>query len=456
MNQARSNTAWLAMIPVCIMELMTTQDFAIVNAALTAMAGQFGVHVGQLHWAISAQLLTIGGLLVVAGRAGDKFGKKPVFVVGLCISALGNLFVSMAPSFSWLICARVFTGIGMALMLPVALSLVADLFTEPSSRDRALSAISVSQLVGLPTGSLFGGIIMEHFGWQAGFLLNGGIAVLTIPLALGLLPRARRAPHASASLDVSGIVLVAATSALLVWTISSISERGFKNELTLGAAAADIALIVLLALVERKVRDPILPLSILRLPSFVRACSLIALVTCLNTSLIFVLSILLQHSGARPAAATWLLFVPMTVGSFVGSIIIPSFVRRYSRGLLMVLGLSIDVLLLVMLSFLASDSSRYIPLVMFVSSVCMLFIFVPAQTQAFGDLPESMRGVGSSLIKMAYNTPTGVGVAIVAGALASSGMRFALLCAALFGVAGLLVFAATRPKMKGFEIGDGR
>jgi MFS family permease len=440
------------MLPICIMELMTTQDFAVINGSLTPMSLRFHVPVTRVHWAISAQLLTIGGLLILAGWTGDRFGKKPVFVAGLCISVLGNVLVSMSPSFALLIGARVVTGIGMALMYPIALSLIADLFTAATDRDRALSAISVAQLVGLPTGALFGGLIMEHFGWQAGFLLNGALAVLTVPLALTLLPGSRAAPMHGRSLDVVGIVLVAATSVLLVWAISSIREHGAGGLVTLAAGALAIGLVAALVVVERSVRNPILPLSVLRLPSFIRACALIALVTCLNTGLIFTLSVHLQHTGARASATTWLLFVPMAIGSFVGSLLIPPLVVRTSRSFMILVGLSIDAMLLIAFAFVDPDSLRYVPIVMGIASVCMLFIFVPAQTQAFADVPDSLRGVSSSLIKMAYNLPTGIGIAIVAGALAAGGNRAALLAAGLFAVVGLVIFALTARTKGAFSV----
>lgn len=443
MNSLARRAAILAMVPICIMELMTTQDFAVINGSLTPMSVRFHVPVAQLHWAISAQLLTIGGLLILAGWTGDRFGKKPVFVAGLCISVLGNVLVSMSPTFALLIGARVLTGIGMALMYPIALSLIADLFHEATDRDRALSAISVSQLVGLPTGALFGGLIMEHFGWQAGFLLNGALAVLTVPLAIALLPASRPTQMEKGSLDIAGIVLVAATSVLLVWTISSIREHGPKGLVTLAAAALALGLVAALVVVERKVRRPILPLSVLRLPSFIRACALIALVTCLNTGLIFTLSVHLQHSGTRASSTTWLLFMPMAIGSFVGSLLIPPLVVRTSRAFMVLVGLLIDAVLVMSLAFLDPDSIRYVPIVMGVASVCMLFIFVPAQTQAFADIPDSLRGVSSSLIKMAYNLPTGIGIAIVAGALAAGGYRAALLSAGLFAVVGMVIFVMT-------------
>jgi MFS family permease len=132
----RNSVAVLAMIPICMMEYMTTQDFAIVNGALGSVAGQFHVPVTELHWVISAQLLSVGAFMVPGGIAGDRFGRKTVFVTGLILTAICNLFMFFAPTFTAFIGARALNGVAMAFLVPVALAMIADLMPALFRRSR--------------------------------------------------------------------------------------------------------------------------------------------------------------------------------------------------------------------------------------------------------------------------------------------------------------------------------
>jgi predicted MFS family arabinose efflux permease len=431
----------LAMLPVCMVEFLTTQDFAIVNGSLGGIAASYGVPVTRLHWVLSAQMLVVGALLVPAGSAGDRFGRKVLFVSGLLVSMLGYLVVFAAPSFAAVIAGRIVAGCGMAMTLPVALSLVADLFSRYEDKDKALAAIATAQLVGLPCGAQVGGMLIASSGWRYAFLANAAVALLTIPVALSLLPRSRRAGRRlAAPPDAAGLVLVAGLSALLVWTVSRVSEEGLRSG-AIAWLAPCVALGYALARVESRARYPILPLTVLAKPSFLRAWGLVALITCFNAGLIFTASLYLQRSGGGADRATLTLFAPMAGASLLGTWLIPRLVERSSRSMVIRGGLAIDTLLLVAVALLAPGSFRLLPATMVLVSLCMLAIFVPAQTEALADADAESRGVVSSLLKMAYYLPTGMGIAAVGGALAAGGARLALFTVAAFGLAAICLYS---------------
>jgi predicted MFS family arabinose efflux permease len=325
--------------------------------------------------------------------------------------------------------------------------MLADLLPVAASRDRALSAIAVAQLIGLPAGALLGGLLVSRFGWRFSFLLNVGMAFATIPAALGLLPKSQPIRReGNAPLNVVGLCLIAGISALLIWTVSLIGDGGLWRVEVGGYVLLTMVLFGAFVMGERRSVQPIIPVSLIRLPSFVRACALVALITCLNTGIIFTLSLYLQRVGAARSAMTWDVFVPMAIGSFLGTWLIPPLVARTSRSAIILTGLVIDAAVIICVALGVPGSFRFLPAIMAIVSICMLLIFVPAQTQAFAQIPVADRGVAASLIRISYNLPTGVGIAIVAASLGAGGERLALLSAAAFSVLGIFMFALTRTR----------
>src|SRR3954452_4524874 len=163
---------WLALLLVCAAQLMIVLDGTIVNVALPVIQSSLGFSEVSLSWVVNAYLLTFGGFLLLGGRAGDLFGRRRVFMVGLALFTLASLFCGLAGSQALLIAARAVQGLGGAIIAPAALSIIITTFTEPADRTRAMGIWGSVVSGGGAIGVLLGGVLVGTFGWPWIFWVN--------------------------------------------------------------------------------------------------------------------------------------------------------------------------------------------------------------------------------------------------------------------------------------------
>src|SRR5256885_5012840 len=168
----------LALIVIAAAQLMVVLDATIVNIALPSIQRALQFNATDLEWVINAYALTFGGLLLLGGRAGDLFGRRRMFVVGIVVFTLGSLAGGFATSATWLIVARAAQGIGAAIVAPTALSLIADTFTEGPDRNRALGVYGAVAGAGGATGLLLGGVLTSFASWRWVLFVNVPIGIL--------------------------------------------------------------------------------------------------------------------------------------------------------------------------------------------------------------------------------------------------------------------------------------
>src|SRR5829696_2482937 len=209
---------WLALIVLCLGDLLIVLDVSIVNVALPSIREDLGFSESSLAWVLNAYTLTFGGFMLLAGRLGDLYGHRRVFMLGVGLFTLASLACGLATSQEMLVGARAIQGIGGAIVAAVALSLVMMLFTEPGERAKAMGVIGFIAAGGGSIGVLAGGILTDVLNWHWIFLVNVPIGVLVYVLSLRLLPAARGAA-AGARLDVAGAVTVTAALMLAVYAI---------------------------------------------------------------------------------------------------------------------------------------------------------------------------------------------------------------------------------------------
>src|SRR4051812_43310245 len=171
---------WLALLIVCLGDLMIVLDVTIVGVALPSIRQDLGFTEGSLAWVANAYLLTFGGFLLLAGRLGDLFGHRRLFVIGIAVFSLASLACGLSGSQAMLVAARSVQGLGGAIVSAVALSLIVTLFTEPEDRAKAMGFFGFVSAGGGSIGVLLGGILTDALSWHWIFLVNVpiGVAVL--------------------------------------------------------------------------------------------------------------------------------------------------------------------------------------------------------------------------------------------------------------------------------------
>ena len=264
MTIADSRARWLALLVLCLGDLMIVLDSTIVNVALPSIRTDLGFSEASLAWVVNAYLLTFGGFLLLGGRLGDLFGQRRLFLVGIVLFTLASLACGLASSQEFLVGARAVQGLGGAIVAAVALSLIMTLFTEPGERAKAMGVFGFVASAGGTIGVLAGGVLTDALDWHWIFLVNLPIGAAVYALCLALLPAGQ--PQAGERrLDVAGAVTVTASLMLAVYAIVEANKAGWTSAQTLGLLAAAGALLVLFLSIEARARSPLMPLSLFRL-----------------------------------------------------------------------------------------------------------------------------------------------------------------------------------------------
>ncbi|MBV9049802.1 MAG: MFS transporter, partial [Solirubrobacterales bacterium] len=243
------------MLGICSMSLLIVGlDTTIVNVALPAIHSSFHASLSELQWTIDAYTLVLASLLMLAGSTADRLGRRRVFQTGLVVFSLGSLLSALAPSLELLIAARVLQAIGGAMLNPVALSIVRNVFDDPRERAHAIGVWGAVFGISMALGPVLGGALVDSVGWRAVFIVNVPVGILAIVLTALLVPESR-APHPR-RIDPVGQVLVIVALASLTYAIIEGPETGWLSGEILGLFALALATFATLVAYELRREEP--------------------------------------------------------------------------------------------------------------------------------------------------------------------------------------------------------
>lgn len=301
-------------------------DGTVVNVALPAMRDDLGMSVAGLQWTIDAYLVTLSALILLGGNLGDVIGRRRVFVGGLAGFVVASLLCGIAPNAGALIASRALQGAAGAFLVPGSLAIISATF-HPDDRGRAIGAWSGLAGVASAVGPLVGGWLIDAVSWRLIFLINLPIALVAIVLALRHVPETRD-PQADRP-DVAGAVAV--TIGLAGVTYALIEQHW---PLGVVGAAALVAFIV----IQRTVREPMLPLVLFRSAQFTGANLTTFAVYAALGGAMFLVVLHLQVSFAYTATAAGLSLLPITILMFAFSSRVGQLAQRIGPRLPMTLG----------------------------------------------------------------------------------------------------------------------
>ncbi|MGZ3100400.1 MFS transporter [Streptomyces sp. H62] len=287
---------------------MALLDSTVVNVALPRIGRDLDADLAALQWTVNAYMVTLAGLILLGGALGDRFGRRRIFVVGVLWFAAASLLCGLAPNAGTLIAARALQGVGGALLTPGSLALIQASF-HPDDRGRAVGLWSGFGGVGAAVGPFLGGWLVDGPGWRWVFLLNVPLALLCAPIALRHVPESSD-ERAHSRFDVLGAALGAAALALL--TFALIEARTGTWAVTLSGvagAAAAVAFVV----VERRGRDPMMPLDVFASRQFVAVNVVTLCVYAAFGGFFFLAALQLQVVVGWSALAAGTALLPTTV-----------------------------------------------------------------------------------------------------------------------------------------------
>jgi EmrB/QacA subfamily drug resistance transporter len=246
---------------VVVGTFMTTLDTSIVNISLPSIARTFHTPFGgAVEWVIIAYLVVIAAALLTFGRVSDLIGRQPVWMAGLGLFTLGSALCGAAASLPWLIAARAFQGLGGALLFAPSMALITDAFPA-AERGLALGLATVVAALGVSAGPTLGGLITEHASWRWIFYLNVPLGVLALPAAWRVLANVGR--RAAQPFDSAGAGLFAVGFATLALGLSFGQAWGWTSARLLTCLTVSVAALIAAVVVERRVRHPIIDLTLL-------------------------------------------------------------------------------------------------------------------------------------------------------------------------------------------------
>jgi EmrB/QacA subfamily drug resistance transporter len=259
---------WLILGVICLAQLTVLLDNTVLNVAIPSLTRELGAATSDIQWMINAYSLVQSGLLLTAGSAADRYGRKKLLMAGLALFGVGSLVAGLATTSAQLIAARAGMGVGGALLITTTLAVVVQIFDD-SERVKAIGLWSTVNSLGFAVGPLLGGVLLDHFWWGAIFLINIPVAAIGLVAVLALVPESRN-PQGDRP-DLLGALLSTIGMTSVVYAIISGPDQGWTSATTLTSAAIGAVVMAGFALWELRAPYPMLDMHFFRNQRFTGA-----------------------------------------------------------------------------------------------------------------------------------------------------------------------------------------
>ena len=411
---------WRAFALLAVAYFMTIIDLTIVNVSLPTIGRDLHFSETSLQWVVTAYALTFGGFLLLGGRAADLFGRRRILMAGLALFTVTSLSCGLASSEAFLIGARAVQGLGAAIMLPSALSIVMNMFEEGAERNKALGIWGGLGAAGATVGLITGGLLTRYAGWQYIFFLNVPIGAAALALAPRVVPDSRL-DKAGRRFDALGAIAGTGGLVLLVDAISQAPQYGWGSTRTVAVLAAAGALLVGFVVIERRAKDPILPLRIFRVRTLAGANAAGLLLGGSFFAFVFVGTLYMQqvlHYSALQSGVAWLA-ASLTSIALAG--VSQWLVTRGGAKIVMAIGMTLIGAGVVWATQVPVDA-RFLenlagPFI--VAGAGTAFAFIPISIAALAGVAEHQAGLASGLLNTSQQLGGAIGIAIASSVAAT-------------------------------------
>ncbi|MFF7394544.1 MFS transporter [Streptomyces scabiei] len=414
---------WIILGVICLAQLTVLLDNTVLNVAIPSLTEELGAATSDIQWMINAYSLVQSGLLLTAGSAADRYGRKKMLIAGLVLFGIGSLVAGLAQSTGQLIAARAGMGVGGALLLTTTLAVAMQIFT-PEEQPRAIGIWAAVNALGFAAGPLLGGFMLGHFWWGAIFLINLPVAALGVVAVIALVPESKN-PQGDRP-DLLGALLSTVGMTALVYAIISGPEHGWTSGRVLATAAVAAVVLTAFAYWESRIPYPMLDLQFFRDRRFTGAVAGAVLITFGMGGALFLLTQHLQFVLGYDALEAGLRTAPLAL--VVVALNFSGLSAKWTAKLGMPLSIALGMVLmsggLVSIATMASGGYAGTLLGLVLIGVGCA-VANPAMAHAImSAIPPAKAGVGAGINGTLAEFGTGLGVAVLGAVLNS---RFAAL-----------------------------
>jgi EmrB/QacA subfamily drug resistance transporter len=391
----KSRWAALAALVLCV--LIIGLDGTVLNVALARLAGDLNASTSDLQWIVDAYLITFAVLLLPAGLAGDRWGRKRLLLLGVALFGASSLLAAFAQNTTMLIVARAVMGIGAAILMPLSMSILPTIF-PPHERTKAVSIWSIGVALGLPLGPIVGGWLLANYWWGSVFLINVPVVLLALIAAAVLLPESR--DPASRPLDLLGVLLSVSGLGLLVYGVIEAPNSGWGSAKVLACVASGIVLTVLFVLRNVIRTQPAVDLRLFANKTFTWGTIATVLAALAMMGLLFVLPLHLQAVKGYTAMEAGIRLIPLILGLAVTGRLAPKITGRLGDKGAITTGMAL-IAAGFGLGSMTGLSTGYpqIALWLLIVGLGLGLAMVPAMDAVLATLPEAKAGAGSGLVQ---------------------------------------------------------
>ncbi|WP_067535408.1 MFS transporter [Nocardia crassostreae] len=402
------------LVLLCTAVFLDFVDSSIVNLALPAIQHEMGLSVSTLQWVTTAYLLTYGGLMLLGGRLSDLLGRRRILMTGTAIIGIASATAVLADNSELLIAARFTQGIGAALMLPAALSILTTSFRQGSDRSTALGVWAAVGGLGAASGLLLDGIITQGLGWRWVFYVNLPVCVLILAAIPALIPSDRR-NDIRGGFDILGTVLATGGLMLLVYGLVEAPDQGWTSGRTILELGVAVALLAGFVLNEHRISNPLVPLSIFRIRGLAAADITQALVAAGMMSLFFFVTLYAQSVLGYGEIKAGSAYLPFSATIIVVSAVASKIVPRVGTRPVTIVGAAVTGIGILLLSRIPTDGSYLADLLpgLIITAAGSAAVFVANTTAANAGVPADKAGLAAALLSTAQQIGVALGVAVL-------------------------------------------
>ncbi|MDR3083661.1 MAG: MFS transporter [Streptomyces sp.] len=411
---------WVVVALACAGQFLVVLDVSVVNVALPSMRTDLGLSASGLQWVVNAYAIAFAGFMLLGGRAGDLYGRKRMFLVGLALFTLASVAGGLAQQGWELLAARAVQGLGAAVLAPSTLTLVTAAVPEGAARARAIATWTAVGAGGGAAGGLVGGLLVDGLSWRWVLLINVPVGAVVLAAAARWLTESRTGD--GRRLDLPGALLVTAGLATLAYGIVQTEAEGWTAPQTLVPLLAGLLLIGLFLAVEARTKAPLMRLGLLRVRSVASANVAMFVSGSASFSMWFFMTLYAQNVLGYSPLESGLALMPSSLAVVLGSKLAPRVMRVLGARNLAVLGTLITAAGFGWQSTMTADGS-FLTSIMLPGILMMLgagLAMTPLAALATSGAAPEDAGLVSGLVNTSRTMGGSLGLAVMSAVAATS------------------------------------